>query len=177
MTPDELHEATGCTVENAEKWAGPITAAMEEFEVNTPERQAAFIAQIAHETGRFKWIREIWGPTQAQLRYEGRADLGNIHPGDGKRYMGRGLIQLTGRNNYRSASARFGVDFETDPDLVCAPEWAARIAGDFWKSRSLNELADEGAFERITRKINGGLNGYTDRVVLYDKAMRALDVA
>lgn len=175
MTPDELHEATGCSVENAEKWAEPITAAMEEYEINTPERQAAFLAQVAHETGRFKWIREIWGPTHAQMRYEGRQDLGNMEAGDGKRFMGRGLIQVTGRANYMKAAAALGIDCVENPELLEEPINAARSAGDFWKHHGLNELADIGAFERITRRINGGTNGMVDRLVLYDKAMRALD--
>jgi putative chitinase len=78
MTPDELHETVHCTVADAEKWADPLTQAMDEFEINTPARQAAFLAQVAHESGCFRWTTEIWGPTQAQARYSGRVDLGNM---------------------------------------------------------------------------------------------------
>lgn len=177
MTPDLLQDATGCSAMLAEKWADPLTAAFEEYEINTPARQAAFLAQIAHETGRFKWIREIWGPTPAQVRYEGRADLGNNQPGDGKRFMGRGLIQVTGRANYMHAAAALGIDCVNHPELLEEPTNAARSAGDFWRTRGLNESADAGEFERITRRINGGLNGYTDRCVLWDRAKRALGVA
>ena len=77
-----------------------------EYEINTPLRLAAFIAQIAHESGDFKYTREIWGPTKAQIGYEGRLDLGNTVPGDGKRYRGRGLIQITGRSNYVKLSKK-----------------------------------------------------------------------
>lgn len=177
MTPDVLHLATGCLPALAQVWADPLKAAFEEFEINTPVRQAAFLAQIAHETGRFKWIREIWGPTPAQLRYEGRADLGNTQPGDGKRFMGRGLIQVTGRANYTRAAAALGIDCVNHPELLEAPTNAARSAGDFWRTRGLNEAADAGQFERITRRINGGLNGYTERCVLWDQAKRVLGVA
>lgn len=177
MTPDTLHLATGCLPVLSEIWAAPLTSAFDEYEINTPARQAAFLAQIAHETGRFKWIREIWGPTPAQVRYEGRADLGNTQPGDGKRFMGRGLIQVTGRANYTRAAAALGIDCVNHPELLEQPTNAARSAGDFWRTRGLNESADAGQFERITRRINGGLNGYTERCVLWDQAKRVLGVA
>ncbi len=178
MTADELHEAVKCTVHDAERWAEPLTAAMEEFSITTPARQAAFLAQIAHETGCFRWIREIWGPTPAQSRYEPpgpkSVDLGNTQPGDGKRFMGRGLIQVTGRANYMRAAARLGIDCVEHPELLEEPINAARSAGDFWESRGLNELADTGSFEKITKKINGGLTGYIDRCLAWDRAKRAL---
>jgi putative chitinase len=176
MTPDELHEAVRCTVHDAERWAEPLTAAMEEFSITTPARQAAFLAQIAHETGCFRWIREIWGNTAAQMRYEGRVDLGNTEPGDGKRFMGRGLIQVTGRANYMRAAARLGIDCVEHPELLEEPINAARSAGDFWESRGLNELADTGKFETITKRINGGTNGLIDRYIHFEKAKKALGI-
>jgi len=177
MTPDTLKQATGCTMALAQKWADPLTAAFEEFDINTPARQAAFLAQVAHETLRFMWIRERWGPIPAQLRYEGRADLGNNQPGDGRRFLGRGLIQVTGRANYMHAAAALGIDCVEHPELLEEPINAARSAGDYWRTRGLNESADAGEFDRITRKINGGMNGYTERCVLWDQAKRALGVA
>lgn len=176
MDATTLKSAISCSSENAQKWAGPLTAAMEEFFINTPARQAAFLAQIAHESGRFKWTREIWGPTPAQLRYEGRHDLGNYHEGDGFRFRGRGLIQVTGRNNYMKAASALGIDCLNKPELLEEPVNAARSAGDFWKTRGLNELADLGLFEQITKRINGGLNGYSDRCILWDQAKRVLGV-
>ena len=175
MTPETLHEAIGCSAERAEAWAQPITEAMEEYEINTPKRQAAFLAQIGHESGRLKYVREIWGPTEAQKRYEGRQDLGNTQPGDGKRFMGRGLIQVTGRANYTSVGAALGLDDILDhPEDLEKPEHAARSAGWFWKTHGLNELADENDFVRITRRINGGVNGLAERQALLQTATEAL---
>ena len=176
MSPDELSSATGCSRAVADIWAAPLSDAMHEFEVNTPERQAAFVAQLAHESGLFHWTREIWGPTPVQLRYEGRADLGNNQSGDGSRFRGRGLIQVTGRANYMRAAAALGIDCVEHPELLEEPVNAARSAGDFWRSRGLNELADVGMFEKITHRINGGMNGYAQRVILWDRAKRALGV-
>lgn len=150
---------------------------MAEYHIDTPARQAAFLAQIAHESGCFRWVREIWGPTQAQMRYEGRPDLGNTAIGDGKRFMGRGLIQVTGRANYMHAAAALGIDCVDHPELLEEPENAARSAGDFWETRGLNELADTGSFEKLSRRINGGMNGYMDRCIAWDLAKRALGVA
>ena len=158
----------------AEKFAAPITDTMDEYEINTRERRAAFLAQILHESGKLMWVREIWGPSPAQVRYEGRKDLGNTESGDGKRFMGRGLIQLTGRNNYQQLSNAFGVNLVDNPVLLESPQLAARSAGWFWKDRGLNELADAGKFETITRKINGGTNGMDDRLRLFDIAKKVL---
>lgn len=177
MTADELQDAVGCSPALAAKFAEPITAAMAEHSINTPARQAAFLAQIAHESGKFKWLREIWGPTSAQMRYEGRADLGNTQPGDGKRFMGRGLIQVTGRANYTRTAIVLGIDCINYPELLEAPENAAMSAADWWEHHGCNELADEGRFETLTRRINGGMNGYTDRCIAWDKAKDAMGVA
>lgn len=176
MTPFELADATGCSSTVSAMWAPPLSDAMHEFGINTPARQAAFLAQVAHESGMFHWMREIWGPTPVQLRYEGRADLGNTQPGDGSRFCGRGLIQVTGRANYMRAAAALGIDCVEHPELLEQPVNAARSAGDFWRSRGLNELADVGMFEKITHRINGGMNGYAQRVIIWDRAKRALGV-
>jgi len=151
-----------------------INSAMDEFEINTRLRQAAFIAQIAHETGGLRYMREIWGPTEAQLSYEGRQSLGNIRTGDGKRYRGRGAIQLTGRTNYQKYGDLLGLDLINDPELACTKEVAFRIAGCFWKTHGLNELADTELFKSITKRINGGINGYNDRLAYYNRAREVL---
>lgn len=175
MTPEELHDAVGCSVERAEQWAGALTAAMAEYDINTPERQAAFLAQIGHESGRFKYVKELWGPTPAQERYEGRTDLGNVMRGDGLRFRGRGLIQITGRDNYRRVGAALGLqDILERPELLELPQHAARSAGWFWKTHGLNQLADQGDFIRITRRINGGVNGLADRQAIWESAKKAL---
>ena len=181
ITPDLLGAAVGCTAERAETFAGPLSEACALFEINTPERLAPFIANIGHESGSLRWLAEIWGPTPAQQRYEGRKDLGNTEPGDGSRYRGRGILQTTGRANYRElrpalllAGYQDVPDFEADPELLQLPRWAAASAGFFWHSRGLNELADAGNFERIVRRINGGTNGMADREQRLARARAAL---
>lgn len=156
----------------ADRFAGPLTDAMSEYEINTRNRMAAFMAQILHESGMLRYTKEIWGPSAAQVRYEGRKDLGNTEPGDGKRFMGRGLIQTTGRNNYKNTGDALGVDLLSNPEMLETTVLAARSAGWFWKNRGLNELADSGKFETITRRINGGINGLEDRERLFDIARR-----
>lgn len=174
MTPQELMHATGARIDRAIEWLPPIEAAMAEFEINTPARQAAFLAQIGHESGGLHWLVEIWGPTAVQSRYEGRVDLGNTEPGDGVKFRGRGLIQTTGRTNYQAVGDALGADLINQPELLAAPDLAARSAAWFWKTHGLNELADAGDFMRITRRINGGTNGYEDRLALYVAAQAVL---
>ena len=174
MTADELARATGSQPRRAAEFLPHIDAAMAEFGIDTPARAAMFLAQIGHESGGLRWLTEIWGPTEAQRRYEGRIDLGNTEPGDGFRFRGRGLIQITGRANYRAAGEALGANFIGWPErLAMAPD-ATRSAAWFWRARGLNELADAGNFERITRRINGGLNGYADRLARLETAREAL---
>lgn len=143
---------------------------MEEFEIDTPLRQAAFLAQIAHESGSLKYVREL----ASGGAYEGRADLGNTEPGDGVLFKGRGLIQITGRANYRDCGQALGLDLLDDPSALEQPENACRSAAWFWYSRKLNDLADRGDFRTITKRINGGYNGYQDRLKYYERAKKVL---
>lgn len=156
----------------------PLNAAMEEFEINNLRRTSAFIAQLAHESGEFNFMEEIWGPTPAQKRYEPPSDLaralGNTQPGDGKRFKGRGPIQLTGRANYQKFGDLLGVDLVGQPELAAAPELAFKTAGLYWKRKGLNELADADNFTEITRRINGGQNGAVERVRFYERAKLVL---
>lgn len=174
MTPQDLVACTGARIDRATEFLPFLEDAMHEFQINTPQRQAAFLAQVGHESGGLHWLVEIWGPTDTQRRYEGRYDLGNIAPGDGFKFRGRGLIQLTGRGNYKTAGAALGVDLIEQPELLGEPALACRSAAWFWSSRGLNELADAGEFERITKRINGGLNGYAERLGLWEAAKVAL---
>ena len=157
-----------------------INKIMEIYEINTTLRASAFLAQIAHESGELRFMQELWGPTPAQKRYEppGKkaTKLGNTQPGDGKRYKGRGAIQITGRANYKKYGALLGVDLEENPDLAATPQYAFSTAGVFWKLNRLNELADVQDFITITKRINGGLNGLAERQKYYEIAMNALDV-
>src|SRR5262245_5577431 len=157
-----------------------LNRVMEDFEINTPLRAAAFLAQLAHESGQLRFMEEIWGPTAAQKRYEPPSDLarrlGNTQPGDGKRFKGRGPIQITGRANYQRYGDLLGVDLIRNPDLAATPQVAFQIAATFWTTNGLNELADAGNFTDITRRINGGLNGLEDRLRFYDIAKNVLGV-
>jgi predicted chitinase len=160
-----------------------LRAAMTEFAIETPARAAAFLAQLAHESGQFRFMEEIWGPTAAQRRYEPigtlATTLGNTDPGDGKRFKGRGPIQITGRANYRRFGDLLGVELVSDPARAAVPDLAFRIAGLFWSKKGLNELADRAtgdAFREITRRINGGFNGLEDRRKLYAAACAVLGV-
>ena len=180
ITPALLQKAVGCTAARAAKFADPLSVACSFYSIDTPVRLAAFLAQVGHESGSLRYTSELWGPTPAQARYEGRADLGNTQPGDGRRFKGHGLIQTTGRHNHARVRDRLrerfqGVpDFEADPEALTDPQWAALSAADYWDDKGLNALADAGAFEAITRKINGGLNGYADRKARWARAKRAL---
>lgn len=174
MDIDTLCKATGAGGATGGKFAPLIDRVMQEFEINTKQRQAMFLAQIGHESGGLKWTREIWGPTPAQSRYEGRADLGNTQAGDGSKFRGRGLLQVTGRANYKRVGDALGVDLVEYPELLEQPDLAAKSAAYFWSSHGLNEIADAGDFEKVTRRINGGLNGYAERLALYKKATEAI---
>ncbi len=147
-----------------------LNAAMQEAGINTPRRQAAFLAQLAHESGEFRWMEEI----ASGAAYEGRLDLGNTQPGDGVRFKGRGPIQLTGRSNYRAAGQALGIDLENNPRRAADPDVGFRTAAWFWNSRNLNQLADAGNFDGITRRINGGFNGKAERDAYHARALQVL---
>jgi putative chitinase len=147
-----------------------LTAAMNEADITTPRRQAAFLAQLAHESGELRF----WEELADGKAYEGRKDLGNVQPGDGPRYKGRGPIQLTGRNNYRAAGLALGVDLENNPEHAKEPAIGFRVATWFWTTRGLNAFADAGDFREITRRINGGYNGLAQREAYYAVALNIL---
>lgn len=151
-----------------------LNTAMQRFQIVGAKRVAAFIAQIGHESGQLVHVREIWGPTPAQAKYEGRKDLGNTVPGDGFKYRGRGLIQITGRANYAACGEALGLDLINQPELLEQPKNACLSAAWFWAMKGLNNLADAGEFNTITRRINGGLNGLEDRLKLWAKAREVL---
>lgn len=151
-----------------------LNTAMLRYQIVGAKRVAAFVAQIGHESGQLVYVREIWGPTPAQAKYEGRADLGNTQPGDGSKFRGRGLIQITGRANYKACGEALDMDLINQPELLEKPQHACMSAAWFWASRGLNTLADEGKFDTITRRINGGLNGLADRQALYARALKVL---
>jgi putative chitinase len=175
MDAAELMLVMNIPLARAQKWAAALTLAMEGGKINTRLRIAAFLAQIGHESGSLVYSKELGGPSYF-AKYDGRKDLGNTQPGDGAKFCGRGLIQVTGRANYAKASqALFGDDrLLRKPDLLEEPLWAAKSAVWFWTSRNLNPLADADRFTDITRAINGGTNGLEDRKARYKYALTVL---
>lgn len=169
---------------NAGKQAGVfvpgLNAAMGKYAIITRLRMAAFIAQIGHESGQLRYVRELGGDTYLAKYDTGRLAqrLGNTPEadGDGQKYRGRGLIQVTGRANYEACSeALFGDSrLLATPELLEQPVYAAMSAGWFWQRAALNSLADKGDFLAITKKINGGTNGLADREELYERALKVL---
>ncbi|PMU93758.1 MULTISPECIES: glycoside hydrolase family 19 protein [unclassified Pseudomonas] len=151
-----------------------LNTAMNRYGIVGTPRAAAFIAQVGHESGQLRFVREVWGPTAQQAGYEGRADLGNTVKGDGSKYRGRGLIQITGRANYAACGEALDLDLLSNPELLELPQHAAMSAAWFWSTKGLNTLADLGDFVKITRRINGGINGLEDRLQLWDKAKKVL---
>lgn len=177
---------TGSKLRNAQGFLKGLEKYGSDAGLDKPHRMAHFLAQIMHESAEFRYFKEIWGPTTAQRRYEGRSDLGNFRAGDGKRYMGRGPIQLTGRHNYNNFTIwvrkTYGTampNFVNSPNLVENPEYGTLAAIWYWTvgnptGKSLNRYADDNNIEMITRRVNGGLNGYQDRIEYYDRSALTL---
>jgi len=170
MILEQLREIYTHAGERCDVFIDPLDAAMDEFEINTVQRQAHFLAQVGHESGELRYVKEL----ATGKAYEGRRDLGNTEEGDGPRFKGRGLIQITGRANYIKLAEALGLDCVTRPELIESRINACRSAAWFWKSHGLNELADADDFLRITKRINGGTNGIEDRRRLLELAKAAL---
>ena len=134
--------------------------------LNTGLRLAHFMGQCSHESGGFRYMEEI----ASGAAYEGRADLGNVQSGDGKRFKGRGPIQLTGRANYRRVGRKIGIDLESHPDMVSHPSVGLLVGCVYWADRGLNAKADADDLLGLTKAINGGVNGLEDRKVRTAKA-------
>jgi putative chitinase len=180
ITLDQLMAGMDIPRARADWWDDPLNEAMVLWRIDTRLDMAAFLANVGHESGRLVYTREIWGPTRAQRKYEGRKDLGNTQPGDGKRYLGRGPIQLTGRANARKATVWIrkvvpgAPDFEASPELLELPRWGSLAAGAFWTWRDLSPLARAGRFNAVCNRVNGGWNGLLDRRRLYQSFLKVL---
>lgn len=172
ITYEELRQIMPLGVSRVDKFLGPLNDAMTQYDISTPGRIASFLAQLAHESGELRYVKEL----ASGEAYEGRVSLGNTQAGDGVRFKGRGLIQITGRTNYDNCSIGLFGDLSLldTPELLEEPRWAAMSAGWFWRSRKLNNLADIGDFKGITRVINGGYNGLADREMYYKRALEVL---
>lgn len=157
---------------NRTRFIKPLNDAMAEFSINTPDRMAAFLAQVAHESGSLLYVEEI----ASGDAYDTRVDLGNTpqKDGDGRKYKGRGLIQVTGAANYRSCGKALQLDLMNHPEKLCEPVNAARSAAWFWSTRGCNKLADAKMFAAITKRINGGQNGAKERMAFFSTAQRVL---
>lgn len=182
------------------KWLDPLNFTFDKYEINTPKRQAGFIGQCQHESGNFKTLEEnlhysaaalmrVWPsrfPDQATANqyannpekiankvYAGR--MGNTEDGDGWKYHGRGVIQLTGKDNYMFCGQAIKLDLMDNPDLLLEPMNAMLSAGWFWNKRGLNAAADVSGWEEVTRKINGGVLGLDDRIAKITKALQILE--
>lgn len=182
------------------KWLKPLNDTFAKYGIDTPKRQAAFIGQCGHESNNFKVLEEnLHYSAQALMRvwpsrfdaataeklannpegiankvYGGRADLGNNQDGDGWRFHGRGVIQLTGRSNYQVCGDALGQPFTSNPELLLEPEWACMSAGWFWNKKGLNALAEAEDWTTMTKRINGGTLGLDDRINRIHKAMDIL---
>lgn len=201
ITKEQLRRAIPeATTANIEKYYEPLVAAMEHFGINTKNRIAAFLANLAHESASFNTIEEnlnysakrllqVWPkhfrnrnvnlyhrqPQKiANVAYANRMGNGDKNSGDGWRYRGRGLIQLTGKDNYRMFGNAIGADIVSDPDWVLTPEGATISAAWFWNSRKLNRFVDSGDLRELTRRINGGYHGHADRVRRYNHIRKVL---
>ena len=157
-----------------------INKAMLQYGIDTVARQAAFLAQLAHESGELRYVREL----ASGAAYEGREDLGNTTTGDGVRFKGRGLIQITGRANYAALSKTLGVDLIARPELLETPDLACLSAGWFWQTNNINKWVDAGDFDGVCDAVNrghktvkyGDSNGFAARLAYHKFALRALTV-
>ena len=200
ITQSQLREIMGCSGIVAITWCDPINAVIPRFKLDTKARAAAFLAQVGHESGRLTrlvenlnysaeglvatWPKRFGTKLAAQVArkpeqianivYADRLGNGSQASGDGWKYRGRGLIQITGKSNYRDCGAVLGLDLLSNPSLLEIPTSGAMSAGWFWSTNGLNALADAGQFETLTRQINGGLNGLADRKDLLARVMRVL---
>ena len=180
LTPQIIAAGTGAAPSRAAIFAPFMRVACEHYGISEPLDIAAFLAQTGHESGHLVFTKEIWGPTVAQRAYEPPSakatELGNTQPGDGRRFCGRGLIQITGRANYALAAGELDLDLLNHPELLEQPEHAAMSAAWFWWSKNLTPLALAGNFVALTRRINGGTNGLVDRQALYSAAKKAMGI-
>ena len=181
------------------KWFEPLQETFEKYQINTPKRQACFIGQCMHESGGFKFLKEnlnysakalmnTWPSrfpdTDTAEKYERQPEkiankvysgrMGNTEDGDGAKFIGRGLIQLTGKDNYKAFGEAIGEDLVANPQLVEEPRYAALSAGWFWNKRGLNALADAMDITTLTIRINGGKIGIDDRIAKINKALDIL---
>ena len=170
---------THLSATKANAYITPLNQAMVEFEINVRLRKAAFLGQVAHESGELQWFQEFASGREYDISVNPKKakELGNVNPGDGPRYKGRGPIQLTGRNNYRACGKALQLDLEGHPEIAIQPGIAFRTACWFWSTHGLNGLADKSDYRTITRRINGGYTHYAERLAYYERALTVFPAA
>mgnify|MGYP003602272181 CR=1 FL=1 len=178
ITTQQLLQILPNAGQSAGVFVSALNTAMNHYQIVGLKRVAAFIAQVGHESGQFRYVREL-GNDQYLSKYDTGSlakRLGNTPEadGDGQKYRGRGLIQITGRANYADCGEALGLDLVNHPELLEKPQHACMSAAWFWSSRGLSTLADAGKFDTISRRINGGQNGAADRQALYARALKVL---
>ena len=147
-----------------------LSASLVRADITTPPRACMYLAQLGHECAEGRYLEEL----ASGAAYEGRKDLGNTQPGDGRRFKGRGAIQLTGRANYAAAGADLGLELVTHPELAATLPHAFELAAWFWRKHALNTFGDSCDVETCTRRINGGRNGLAERLAYYERAREVL---
>jgi len=172
VSTEQLISIMPLAAKRMDRYSGPLNAAMTEYSITSPEDTAMFLAQLAHESGQFRYMEELANGEA----YEGRLDLGNVYPGDGRKFKGRGPIQITGRSNYILCSRDLFGDqrlIET-PEILTLPEPGCRSACWFWHRNKLSRFS--GDIRECTRRINGGYNGLAERQVFWARAKEILGV-
>jgi putative chitinase len=159
----------------AEAYKSSIIRSMDSMGMRDPKERAAFMAQLSHESAGFNKLEEV-GDQKLWNKYQKNKQLGNIKPGDGEKYKGRGFIQLTGRWNYEHYGKKLGLDLVNNPELAADPEVALKIAHLYWKDKNISQAARKGDFKAVTKKINDGLNGYDDRMARYKQFLSSAEV-
>lgn len=172
ITPQQLKRIMpNAAIAKTELYAPLLTKHMAKWHIDTFEQATAYIANVGHESGELNYTEEI----ASGAAYEGRKDLGNTEPGDGKRYKGRGLIQLTGRTNYLLMGLMLDQDFINNPTLLQQPEFASESAAAFWWNTYLDKVATSASkFPNVVKRINGGTNGMAHRELLFKNARKVL---
>jgi putative chitinase len=174
MTLDDLRKICPYNAGRAEVFVDALSAAMQEFEITTARRQAAFIAQVAEETGEFRYMREIASGIDYEPNTPKGQALGNTEPGDGPAFKGGGGLMLTGRANFDRCGKALGIDLIHHPNLIEVPAYAMRSAAWFWTDHKLNDFADADRFGAITHMINGGYTGIDPRIQYWLVARKVL---
>lgn len=184
MTFDDLIQIMPLARSRIPQFVGPLNASMDEFEINRPRRQASYIAQLAHESGQLIYMQEL----ASGEAYDRRENLGNTRleaieiaaangSTPGRWWKGHGPIQITGYDNHKACGEYLGLDLLNFPRLICEPEHGCRAAGWYWHVfKNLNPVADAGDFKAITRAVNGGMNGWAERLAYYERACKVLGV-